>query len=306
MHAKGANPAATDTSTGPARWTVAAAVAAASEANRLPITLETHPPAAVPASYVPDSNSPELAWWRESMKSHDQRMTWWREARFGLFIHWGIYSDLEGHWQGEPVVGYAEHVMRKAKIPIEVYKKEVAGRFNPTKFDADEWAKLAKDAGMGYLVITSKHHDGFAMYDSDVTPDYNVCKITPWNRDPMRELKEATARQGLRLGFYYSQAWDWGHPDGTGNDWDWDQPAGDHQLHGGKLWWEVSPDRAARCARYVDNKVIPQIRELIAKYEPDVIWFDTPHKMPPGENYRVFRATREAGPNVVINSRCVE
>jgi hypothetical protein len=239
------------------------------------------------------------------MQTHDQRIAWWRNARFGMFIHWGVYSALEGEWHGVPVVGYAEHIQRKSKIPISVYKQQVAGNFRPDKFDAAAWARLAKDAGMGYMVITSKHHDGFAMFDSDVS-DYNVVRATPWHHDPMKDLQAACTANGLRFGFYYSQAWDWGDPNGTGNDWDFDCPAGDKQLHGGKLWWEESPQWVAQTRQYVDDKVIPQIRELFAKYQPDIIWFDTPGKMPPALNYEVFKATRQIGPNAVINSRCVE
>jgi alpha-L-fucosidase len=261
-------------------------------------------PEATPASYVPATDAPEMDWWRESMKTHDQRIAWWREARFGMFIHWGVYSTLEGEWQGQPVVGYAEHIMRKSKIPIDVYTKEVAGKFNPTKFDAAAWVKLAKDAGMGYLVITSKHHDGFAMYDSDAT-DYNVVKDTPWHHDPMKDLKAACQSQGVRFGFYYSQAWDWADPNAPGNDWDYNNPAGDKQLHGGKTWWDQSPEWVERTQKYVDNKAIPQVRELLARYHPDILWFDTPNKMPPSLNYRVLKATRQADANVVINSRCV-
>jgi hypothetical protein len=290
------------------KWAAAAAVAAVvglgDPAALVAVELKPQQPA-ISYSVIPEKDSPELQWWRDSMKTHDQRMQWFRQARFGMFIHWGVYSDLEGVWHDQPVQGYAEHIMRKAKIPIETYKKDVAAKFNPTKFDAAAWAKLAKDAGMGYMVITSKHHDGFAMFDSDVTPDYNIVDATAWHHDPMKDLKKACTDQGLRFGFYYSQAWDWGDPNGTGNDWDWNQPAGDKQLHGGKVWWEASPDEAAKVAKYVDNKAIPQVRELIAKYQPDIIWFDTPSKMPPSENFRVFKATREAGPNVVISSRCV-
>src|SRR5947209_8486641 len=107
---------------------------------------------AVSAAAKPDPQTdPDLAWWRESMKTHDQRIAWWRQARFGMFLHWGVYSHLGGTWQGQPVTGYAEHIQRKLKIPIPVYRAQVAGAFNPTKFNAEEWARLAKDAGMGYL-----------------------------------------------------------------------------------------------------------------------------------------------------------
>ena len=238
------------------------------------------------------------------MTSHDRRMGWWRDARLGLFIHWGVYSDLAGVWNGQPVEGYAEHIQRKARIPMDVYRREVAAKFNPTKFNADEWVRLAKEAGMGYLVVTSKHHDGFAMYDSDVSP-YNVCAVSAWRRDPMRELKAATQRAGIKLGFYYSQAWDWGEPDGAGNDWDYQQPGGDLLLHGGRNWWESTPEMVATTAKYVDRKAIPQIQELIAKYDPALIWFDTANRLPPSENLRILKATREAGPDVVISSRCV-
>src|SRR5688572_27230703 len=214
------------------KWPVAAATKASAAAvalaapggsfaaDALPVLRHVTPTKSrsEPNFQVPAPDSPDLAWWRDSMKTHDQRMGWWRAARFGLFIHWGVYSDLAGVWQGQPIEGYAEHIQRKAKIPMETYRREVAARFNPTKFDADQWAQLAKEAGMGYLVITSKHHDGFAMYDSDVS-SYNIVKASAWKRDPMRELKRATERVGIKLGFYYSQAWDWGEPDGAGNDW---------------------------------------------------------------------------------------
>src|SRR4051812_33099195 len=162
----------------------------------------------IPTNFKIDKDAPDMAWWRESMKTHDQRIGWWREARFGMFIHWGVYSRLGGVWHGEPVQGYAEHIMRKSRIPLATYRSEVAGQFNPVNFNADEWVKLAHDAGIGYVVITSKHHDGFAMYDSDVS-DYNIVKATPWHHDPMKDLKAATQRQGMHFGFYYSQAWDW-------------------------------------------------------------------------------------------------
>ncbi len=116
-----------------------------------------------------------MEWWRQSMKDRAERVAWFRQARFGMFVHWGAYSHLGGVWQGKPVEGYAEHIMRKEKIPSAVYQKELAAPFNPTEFDADEWMANAKQAGMAYFIITSKHHDGFAMYDSQVS-DYNVVK----------------------------------------------------------------------------------------------------------------------------------
>lgn len=243
---------------------------------------------------------------RLRLVDREARLVWWREARFGMFVHWGPSSLLGNVWQGRQYGGYSEHIQRQAKIPMAVYRKEVVGVFNPTQFNADEWVALAKQAGMGYLVVTAKHHDGFAMYDSSVS-DYNVVKATPFGRDPMRELRDACRRQGLRFGFYYSHAFDWGEADGPGNDWDYNNPGGDRQLCGGREWWLSEAGKAflPKVRRYVDGKAIPQLRELIAKYEPDLLWFDTPHKLPPEENRRILAAVREAGPSVIVNGRLV-
>ena len=265
------------------------------------------PPAAPPApsASAPLAERPELDWWRQSMVTREARLGWWRQARFGMFIHWGVYSGLGGVWEGAPVRGYAEHIQRIRKIPLSVYREKVVAPFNPTGFDADAWVRAAREAGMGYLVITAKHHDGFAMFDSQVSP-YNVVQATAWKRDPMRALKDACARQGLKFGFYYSHAFDWGERDGAGNDWDYDNPGGDRHLWGGERWYDEHPERLAQVRRYVDGKAIPQLRELIRKYDPDILWFDTPHKLPAEENLRILRAVREAKPDLVVNGRAVQ
>jgi len=264
---------------------------------------ETNQPAATEDFDLPSKDSPEAAWWRESMTTRDQRLAWWREAHFGMFIHWGVYSGLGNEFNGKKGGGYAEHIQRVLKIPIPVYRKEVAGTFNPTNFNADEWVSLAKQAGMGYIVITAKHHDGFAMWPSKVN-DYNIMDATPWKHDPMKDLKAACQKQGIRFGFYYSQAFDWGEKDGAGNDWDFDNPGGD-KLLGGKNWWETRPEFMAHARKYVDEKAIPQLRELIKMYDPDILWFDTSSKLPPSENLRIMKAVREASPRVVISGRLV-
>jgi len=233
----------------------------------------------------------------------EARIGWWREARFGMFVHWGVYSGLSGTWNGKHYRGYGEHIQRMAKIPIPVYHKEVAGVFNPTEFNADEWVKLAKEAGMGYFVITAKHHDGFAMYDSKVS-SANIVKATPFARDPMVDLKAACKKYDIKFGFYYSHAFDWGEENGPGNDWDFANPGGDKLLHGAK-WWENFPEFLPKVRRYVDEKSIPQIQELIAHYDPDMMWFDTPHKLPPEENQRILAAVRKAKPSLVVNSRLI-
>ncbi len=227
-------------------------------------------------------------WWTVSMKNHDQRIKWWREAKFGMFIHWGVYSTAGGEWKGKRVDGYAEHLMRKEKISRKEYL-ELAHQFNPVKFNADEWVRNAKNAGMRYMIITAKHHDGFAMYPSEVS-DFNIRKQTPFKRDPMAELSAACKKYGLKFGFYYSHAFDWEHPDAPGNDWEYKNPGGDLNLYGGRNWYDLHPELLAKAKRYVDEKAIPQIKELIAKYHPDILWFDTPQKLPLSENIRISKS----------------
>ncbi|MGN6416962.1 MAG: alpha-L-fucosidase [Pseudobacter sp.] len=242
-------------------------------------------------------------WWAQSMKTHNQRIAWWQDARFGMFIHWGIYSLPGGEWNGKKVAGYSEHLMRKEKISRADYL-QLAHRFNPVRFNADEWVKQAQDAGMKYLIVTAKHHDGFAMYDSKVG-DFTLTQQTPFKRDPMAELAAACKKHGLKFGFYYSHAFDWEHPDAPGNDWEYNNPGGDKLLHGGTNWYDVHPALLPKAQRYVTEKAIPQIRELLNMYHPDILWFDTPHKLPLSENIRILKAIRETDPNVVVNGRLV-
>nr|WP_226905005.1 alpha-L-fucosidase [Pedobacter schmidteae] len=241
-------------------------------------------------------------WWTKSMKTHDERIQWWRDARFGMFIHWGLYSLPAGEWNGKQVKGYSEHLMRKEKITRAAYL-DLAHVFNPVKFNAEEWILTAKRAGMRYFIITAKHHDGFAMYDSSVS-DFNVLKQTPFKRDPMAELAAAAKKLGMRFGFYYSHAFDWEHPDAPGNDWEYNNPGGD-KLLGGANWFDSHPEWLPKAVKYVDEKAIPQIKELINKYHPDILWFDTPHKLPLSENMRILKAIRDTDPNIVVNGRLV-
>jgi hypothetical protein len=252
---------------------------------------------------LPSKDSPEAQWWSDSQTNLNERLAWWRDARFGMFIHWGVYSGLGNQFHGKRGGGYAEHIQRILKIPIPVYRKEVAGNFDPTNFNADEWVRLARDAGMKYIVITAKHHDGFAMWPTKVN-DYNIMDATPWKHDPMKDLKAACQKAGIRFGFYYSQAFDWGNSNAPGNDWDYHNPGGDRHLYG-KNWWEKDPQFMAQARKYVDEKAIPQLLELIHNYHPAILWFDTESKLPPAENLRIMRAVREADPNVVISGRLV-
>lgn len=241
-------------------------------------------------------------WYAESLKTRDQRLAWFREARFGCFVHWGAYSVLGGKWKDFPNPGYSEHIMRVDKIPFETYRDEVAAKFHPDAFDAKAWVRQMKAAGMQYVIITSKHHDGFAIWPSDVN-SYNIRDVSHFNRDPLKELVDAARAEGLHVGFYYSHAWDWADPNGTGNDWDYQDPAGDRGLYGGINWYKEHPELIPRVEKYIYGKSIPQLKELIAKYHPDILWFDTQSKLPFFEQAAIVKAVREADPNVVINGR---
>jgi alpha-L-fucosidase len=196
--------------------------------------------------------------------SQDEKMKWFREAKFGLFIHWGLYAVPAGTWKGQQIQGIGEWIMNRAKIPVKEYE-QLAGQFNPVKFNAEEWVQMAEDAGMKYIVITSKHHDGFAMYGSKVTK-YNIVDATPFQRDPLKELAAACAKHNIRFGFYYSQSQDWHEPGGAGNTWDF--PADDEKSKSGAY------------DQYLREKAEPQVKELLTGYGPVcLIWFDTARMM---------------------------
>ncbi|MDR1381216.1 MAG: alpha-L-fucosidase [Tannerella sp.] len=239
-------------------------------------------------------------WWLKANESLDGRMSWYDDAKFGCFVHWGVYSVPGGEWKGREVSGYSEHLMRKEKIPADEYRRTLVETFNPVEFDAGEWIRHAKEAGMRYFIVTAKHHDGFAMFFSDAYP-YDM-RLTKFNRDPMRELADEARKQGVKFGFYYSHAFDWEHPDAPGNDWDYGNPGGDELLCGSN-WWFSCPQFLPRAGKYVSEKSIPQILELIRAYQPDILWFDTPHKLPLYENIRILKAIREADADIVVNGR---
>lgn len=248
-------------------------------------------------------------WWKAALPGRDQRLAWFREAKFGCFIHWGVYADLAGEYKGKKGGSYSEHIMRQMTIPRDEYLRDIAGHFNPEKFDADAWVKLIKGAGMRYLVITAKHHDGFAMYPSSVSK-WNIRDATPFKRDPMAELSEACRKNGVHFGFYYSHAFDWEHPDAPGNDWDFQNGGGDKHLFDEKIgsnryvqWYDVHPEMVQKTKKYVDEKAIAQLIELIDKYHPEIFWMDVGGKLPPSEQIRIVKAVRAHDPNVVINGR---
>src|SRR6266849_7343103 len=139
----------------------------------------------------------------DSPEAKQARLAWFKDAKFGLFIHWGLYAIPAGEWNGKYVPGIGEWIMNRARIPVAEYER-LAKQWNPVKFDPDAWVRMAQDAGMKYIVITSKHHDGFAMYGSKVSK-YNIVDATPFHRDPLKELAAACQKAGIKLCFYYSQ-----------------------------------------------------------------------------------------------------
>lgn len=237
--------------------------------------------------------------------AHDAKMKWWREARFGCFVHWGPSAQLGNEWRGKKGGGYAEHVQRVLKISMADYKSDAIDLFNPTKFDAEEWIDLCKRAGMKYFVYTAKHHDGFAMYNSKVS-NYNIVDQTPYHKDPAKMLKDACDRAGIKMGFYYSHAFDWGDQFAPGNDWEWQNPGGDLGLMGGRNWHVTYPDKLKSVQEnYVNKKVLPQLQELVTNYDPALLWFDTPSKLPESENQRIIDYLRVIAPRVIVNGRLV-
>lgn len=219
----------------------------------------------------------------ETQDQKDARMTWWREARFGLFIHWGLYAIPAGEWKGE--TNHAEWILTTAQIPVDQYEK-FALQFNPTAFNAAEWVSYAKEAGMKYIVITSKHHDGFCLFDSEHT-DYDVIDATPFKGDILKELAEECQKQGLKMCFYHS-IMDWHHPD-----------------YLPRRAWESRSAEGADFDRYVDY-MKKQVGELLTNYgDLGVLWFDGEweHTWEEERGRDLYSYVRSIQPDVIINNR---
>jgi alpha-L-fucosidase len=219
---------------------------------------------------------------QETKDQRDARMGWWRDAKFGMFIHWGLYAVPAGTYDGKRIGGIGEWIMHDGRIPVATYAK-YAQQFNPAKFNADEWVGIAKASGMKYMVITSKHHDGFCMFHSKVD-GYNIYDATPFKRDPVQELTDAAPKQGIKFGVYYSQAQDWHHPGGGAYGGHWD-PAQDGDYD-----------------KYLADKSIPQVKELLDTYNPAVLWFDTSIGMSK-ERTQQFLDVLKTRPNLIYNNR---
>lgn len=207
-------------------------------------------------------------------------------GNYAMFIHWGLYSQLANKVDGKTYYGIGEWIMhrRMAGIPVAEYKR-LAKRFNPVKFDATAIAQLARDAGMKYIIITSKHHDGFAMYHSKANP-FNVVDATPYARDPMKDLAEACRKLGLGFGFYYSHNQDWTFP-GGGNG-----PKTD------------ASGKPASFDDYFKAKCLPQVKEITSQYGPiELVWFDTPGRMPKKYVEQLVAVVRKNQPDALVSGR---
>lgn len=211
------------------------------------------------------------------------KMAWWKDAKFGMFIHWGVYSVPAGMYQGKQITGIGEWIMNTAKIPVADYKL-FAGQFNPDRYDPEAWVKMAKEAGMKYIVITAKHHDGFAMFDSKVS-DWNIVKASPYGKDVIKPLVEACHKAGLKIGLYYSQAQDWNQPGGAASGGHWDKAQdGDFDA-------------------YLDKIAVPQVREILSNYgDIDILWWDTPQNMTAIRAEKFLPVLNEH-PNLITNNR---
>jgi alpha-L-fucosidase len=240
--------------------------------------------AAAIASPLTAAESPD-PYANETPAQRDARMAWWREARFGMFIHWGVYAVPAGTYKGKRIDGIGEWIMNYGKIPMAQYQ-QFAKQFDPTNFNAAAWVKIARDAGMKYIVITAKHHDGFAMWPSKVS-QWNIYDATPWHHDPLKELAAACRKYGIKLGFYYSQVQDWNNGGAAaGGKWD---PAQQHDMDD-----------------YIDKIAVPQVRELCSNYGPDVpavIWWDTPEDMNYERAKKLYDEVKELKPSIIMNNR---
>lgn len=226
------------------------------------------------------------------------KFQWFKSAKFGMMVHWGLYSIPAGEWKGQRMPYIGEWLQARFRIPNAEYH-QLATIFNPIFFNADEWVKLARDAGMKYIVVTSKHHEGFAMYRSKVD-SFNIVDATPFKRDVIGELADACARHNMKLGLYYSQELDWADPDGGGYtrttpnagmmSWtnDWDYP-------------DTSQKNYDRC---FERKIKPQVKEILTQYgDLCLIWFDTPSTISPAQSKELADMVHFYQPNCLVNSR---
>ena len=221
---------------------------------------------------------------------------WFKQAKYGMMLHWGLYSLLGGEYRGQHVRDYAEWIQSYFQIPNAEYEK-LAAAFNPIGFDAEEYAKIARDCGMKYIVITTKHHDGFAMYHSQCDK-FNVYDATPFRRDILEELSFACRKYGLKLGIYYSQDLDWHHPHGGGYN-------SNHMGNSGTTWdnsWDFKGEKNFDIC--FNEKILPQIKEIMTSYgDICLAWFDVPMTISAEQSELIYKTVKELQPDCLINSR---
>jgi alpha-L-fucosidase len=243
----------------------------------------------------------------QKVLTKEERMAWWRDARFGMFIHWGVYSIPAGTWDGRQIGSIGEWIMNRAKIPVNDYQN-MAKQFNPVKYDPDAWVRMAKDAGMKYIVITSKHHDGFALFETKASK-WNVVDATVYGKDLLKPLAEACKKYGIKLGFYYSQAQDWNNPGGSAarrpTKEGWANPdsviidAYTKEHHG---HWDPRQETKT-FEQYIDDVAVPQVKELLTNYgELAVLWWDTPTGMT-DEAATKLQSLLALQPQIITNDR---
>ncbi len=239
--------------------------------------------------------------------SRDNRMKWWREARFGMFIHWGVYSVPAGTYKGQRINRIGEWIMNRGKIPVAEYQ-QFAKEFNPVNYEPEAWVKMAKDAGMKYIVITAKHHDGFAMFKSNASK-WNIADATPYGKDVLKQLAAACKKYGIKLGFYYSQAQDWNNPGGAASrkpaSEGWANPDSAKidaftEAHNGH--WDPAQETKTM-SQYIDDVAVPQVKELLTNYgDVAVLWWDTPTNMT-DEYAAKLNALLSMQPMIITNDR---
>lgn len=244
--------------------------------------------------------------WDKMHRSKAHTLNEFNDAKFGMFIHWGVYSLPAGIWNKEKIPGLGEWIMYHAQIPREEYKQMCKG-FNPVKFNAEEWVKAAKMAGMKYIVAMPKHHDGFAMYDSQVT-DYDIMDATPFGRDPMEELYKACQKYGIKFSIYYSHATDWmdggdagvadyldSHPDEK------EKSKSDKWVTWPSNTWDPAPESFTE---YLEKKSKPQMQELLRKFPGmQEIWYDVPKRMTREQSFEFYKLVYDIQPGCLVNSR---
>ncbi len=222
----------------------------------------------------------------------------WFKGKNGMMIHWGLYSVLAGEYRGRRSDSYAEWIQSRWRIPNAEYSR-LAEVFNPIYFDADEWVRFAKDCGMEYLVVTSKHHEGFALFHSKASR-FNMYDATPFHRDVIEELANACARQNLKLGLYYSQDLDWHEPHGGGY-------LSNHLACSGTAWdnnWDFPNEAEKNFDICFQEKIMPQVEEILQNYgELCLIWFDVPMTINDLQSRAIYEAVKRYQPDCLINSR---